>query len=71
VSKYSDDAGILQLFDISGRLVAELEPDSSDGEVIFHWDGVSSSGTELPSGIYTARFYSVNAVANALLLKLE
>ncbi len=61
----------LQIFDLSGRLIAELEAVSTEGEAVFHWNGVSSSGVELPSGIYTARFCSGNTIANAVLLKLE
>jgi len=71
VSGNSDGSGNLEIFDLSGRKVAELEAVSSDGEVVFHWDGVSSSGVELPSGIYTARLRSGNIVATASLLKLE
>ncbi|MCD4776622.1 MAG: T9SS type A sorting domain-containing protein [Candidatus Aegiribacteria sp.] len=71
VSVYSDDSENLQIFDISGRLVAELESVSSEGEAVFHWNGESSSGVELPPGIYTARLSSGNIVATASLLKLE
>lgn len=71
VSVYSNVSENLQIFDISGRLIAELESVSSEGEAVFHWNGESSSGVELPSGIYTARLSSGNIVATASLLKLE
>ncbi|NOQ23626.1 MAG: T9SS type A sorting domain-containing protein [Candidatus Aegiribacteria sp.] len=71
VSGYFDGSGNLQIFDLSGRLVDELEPASSGGEAVFHWNGVSSSGAELSSGIYTARLSAGNTVTTAALLKLE
>jgi|GEM_PF-2578451 len=71
VSGYPDGSGNLQIFDLSGRLIAELEAVSTEGEAVFHWNGVSSAGVELPSGIYTARLCSGNTIANTVLLKLE
>ncbi|NOQ22048.1 MAG: T9SS type A sorting domain-containing protein [Candidatus Aegiribacteria sp.] len=71
VSGYFDGSGNLQIFDGSGRLVAELEVVSSEGKAVFHWNGVSSSGVSLPSGIYTARLNSGNVITAAALLKLE
>ncbi len=71
VSGFSDVGGNIQIFDLSGRLVAELEPVSGKGEAVFQWNGVSSSGSELPSGIYTARLYFGNTVTATTLLKLK
>jgi len=61
----------LQIFNLSGRLVAELKPVSGEGQDVYHWNGVSSSGTELPSGIYTVRLSGGDVVATATPLKLE
>lgn len=61
----------LQIYDVSGRLVTELEPVSYEGGAVFHWNGVASSGAELPSGIYTARLCSGNTITTATVLKLE
>ncbi len=71
VSGYPDGSGNLQIFDLSGRLISELEAISTERKTVFHWNGVSSSGDELPSGIYTARLYSGLTVITATLLKLE
>ncbi len=71
VSGYSDGSENLQIFDLSGRLVAELELVSSGEIPAFHWDGVSSSGAELPSGIYTARLCSGKIITTVAVLKLK
>jgi hypothetical protein len=71
VSGYPNFAGTLQIFDLSGRLVNELEPVTGDGEAVFMWDGISSGGSDLPSGIYTARLSSGINTTSVTLLKLE
>ena len=59
----------IQIFDVSGRLITELEPVSSEG--VYLWDGKSSSGVEVPSGIYAVKCCSGNAVSSSMVLKLE
>ena len=59
----------IQIFDVSGRLVAELDPVT--GEFSFLWDGRSSSGIEVPSGIYAVRCSSENTMSSEVVLKLE
>lgn len=71
VSGYPNLAGSLQIFDLSGRLVRELEPVIDDGEAVFMWDGISSGGSVLPSGIYTARLNSGTNTTAVTLLKLS
>ena len=71
VTGYSDDSGNLQIFDLSGRFVNELEPVTGDGEAVFMWDGISSGGSDLPSGIYTARLNSGINTTSVTLLKLS
>jgi hypothetical protein len=71
VSGYQGSDCILQIFDLSGRLVNELEPVTGDGEAVFMWDGISSGGSDLPSGIYTARLSSGINTTSVTLLKLN
>ncbi len=59
----------IQIFDVSGRLITELEPVTDQGD--FLWDGKSSSGIEMPSGIYAVKCCSGNAVSSSMVLKLE
>ncbi len=61
----------IQIFDLSGRMLAELEAVSTEGEAVFNWNGESSSGLEVSTGIYTARLCSGNTIITATLLKLE
>jgi len=51
--------------------VAELEPVVGDEEAVFMWDGISSGGSNLPSGIYTARLNSGIYTTSVTLLKLK
>jgi len=44
--------GEIEIFDVSGRLVRKLTP-NSDSHVI--WDGSDENGKSLPSGLYLAR----------------
>ena len=71
VSGYTDGSENLQIFDLSGRLVAELKAFYSEGTDVYHWNGESSSGVELPSGIYTARLCLGDTITTATMLKLE
>ncbi|MCD4706971.1 MAG: FG-GAP-like repeat-containing protein [Candidatus Sabulitectum sp.] len=59
----------IQIFNVCGRLITELEPVSGDG--VYVWDGKSSSGVEVPSGIYAVKCCSGNAVSSSMVLKLE
>ncbi len=59
----------IQIFDVSGRLVIDLEPLTGQG--VFLWDGKSCSGVEVSSGIYAARCCSGNTVSSEVVLKLE
>ncbi len=68
----SGNSGIdvsIQIFDVSGRLVTELDPVS--GGCSFLWDGKSSSGIEVPSGIYAVRYSMGNTMSSEVVLKLE
>jgi len=46
------------VYDIRGRVVKELEKDSSSAEVNALWDGTDNSGREVSSGVY---FYQIEA----------
>ncbi|MCK4504229.1 MAG: T9SS type A sorting domain-containing protein [Candidatus Aegiribacteria sp.] len=71
VSDYQGSDCILQIFDLSGRLVNELEPVIGDEEAVFMWYGITSGGSYLPSGIYTARLSSGINTTSLTLLKLS
>jgi len=60
----------LRIFDLSGRLIIELEPFFNNGEVVYSWNGRSDSGVELPDGIYTAKLSSGDISSGVRLLKL-
>ncbi|MCD4847250.1 MAG: hypothetical protein K8R76_03560 [Candidatus Aegiribacteria sp.] len=65
-----DTTSNLQIFDLSGRLVTEIEPIYDSGEAIYQWNGRSTSGAELPDGIYSARLSSGDISSVVMLLKL-
>jgi hypothetical protein len=60
----------LQIFDLSGRLITELEPFFDNGEAVYFWNGRSASGVELPDGIFTAKLSSGDISYVVMLLKL-
>jgi hypothetical protein len=60
----------LQIFDLSGRLVTEVEPAFNGSEAVYQWDGRSETGVDLPDGIYSARLLLDNSSAGITLLKL-
>ena len=61
----------LAIFDVSGHLVAELQPAVSGSELIYSWNGTISSDAEAPSGIYSARIRSEEVSSGVMLLKLD
>jgi minor extracellular serine protease Vpr len=48
----------LEIWDISGRLVRDLEISDAVGTVQLSWDGRDNNGIRLPSGLYIARLKS-------------
>ena len=61
----------LQIFDLSGRLITEIEPIINGSEAVYQWNGRSETGAELPDGIYSARLSSDDSNTAVMLLKLE
>jgi len=59
----------LQIFDISGRMVKEIFPITTEGGAVFHWNGESASGTEVPDGMYPAIVSAGNSSSSVMLLK--
>ncbi len=62
----------IRVFDISGRLVTSLyEGVASEGENAVEWNGRTSRGEDLPSGIYFYRFEApgFQATRKAILIK--
>jgi hypothetical protein len=45
----------LRIFDVRGRELATLTPSTSPGGQTITWNGLSASGSRVPSGVYTAR----------------
>ena len=70
-SGFLSNPGDLQIFDLSGRLVTEIEPAFNGSKAVYQWDGRSETGSELPDGIYSARLSSGDSSAGIMLLKLE
>ncbi len=70
-SGFSSNPSYLQIFDLSGRLVTEIEPAFSGSEAVYQWNGRSETGSELPDGIYSARLSSDESSKGVMLLKLE
>ncbi len=46
---------LLEIFDLSGRLVRRVEAEPASGEVRFDWDGRDEAGRSAPGGTYFAR----------------
>ena len=65
-----DSTSNLQIFDLTGRLIIELEPFFYNGEAVYSWNGRSASGAELPDGIYSAKLSSGDILSGVMLLKL-
>ena len=70
-SGFTSNPSDLQIFDLSGRLVREIEPLFNGSEAVYQWNGRSETGAELPDGIYSVRLSSDNSSAGITLLKLE
>ena len=70
-SGFSSNPSYLQIFDLSGRMVIEIEPAFNGSEALYQWDGRSETGSELPDGIYSARLSSGDSSAGITFLKLE
>lgn len=60
----------LHIYDLTGRMVVELEPVLGGGDTAYSWNGRSTSGAELPDGIYSARLSSGDISSAVMLLKL-
>ena len=71
VSGFSSNPSDLQIFDLSGRLITEIEPAFNGSQTVYQWNGRSASGAELPDGIYSARLSSDDSNTGVALLKLE
>ncbi len=70
-SGFTSNPSDLQIFDLSGRLVIEIEPAFSGSEAVYQWNGRSASGAVLPDGIYSVRLSSDDSNTGVMLLKLE
>ena len=61
----------LSVYNISGQLVRSFSGSSEAGMLKIVWDGTSTSGTSVASGVYFYRFHSTdfNAVRKMVLMK--
>ncbi len=67
----SPSSGKIQLFDLLGRKVRELESSGSvgAGEFFYHWDGCDANGRPVASGVYFVRRFGASRVLKLILLK--
>jgi minor extracellular serine protease Vpr len=56
----------LGIFDVQGRIVAELAPEASPGPQGVIWDGAMTNGDTAPAGVYFARLKVGTKVTEAL-----
>jgi hypothetical protein len=54
VLKVDSDNASIRIFDLTGRLVAELREGAGSGVVSFAWTGIDDQGRPVPPGIYLA-----------------
>jgi len=59
-------AAPLDLFDVSGRRIATLEPQSLGAQTLWRWDGRDSGGRTAPRGMILARVRGANGAATRL-----
>ncbi len=61
----------LEIFDISGRLVKNIDGEFSAGIVRIRWMGMDDNGQEMPSGLYFGRidYGEESAVVKSMLIK--
>lgn len=62
---------VLRVYDLGGRVVAELSAAASEEGAVFSWDGTSSAGRSMPAGVYAVAVPCGDGVARTLLLKLQ
>lgn len=70
VAGRASSPGRLRIFDLSGRLVREMEPVLTDNGAVYSWNGRSASGGELPRGVYCAKVRWGGVSSSVMLLKL-
>ena len=61
----------VEMFDITGRNVSRISGEFAAGIVHISWDGKTTAGRELSSGLYLARvrFGDETKIARAMLIK--
>jgi len=59
-------AAAVDLFDVSGRRIASLEPQAFGAQTVWRWDGRDSSGRPAPRGMVMARVRTAGGAAARL-----
>jgi hypothetical protein len=66
VSGFEEEPGALRIFDLSGRVVAEINPEYISGRACYIW----STEEDLPAGVYSAIIETGGTEAGLRLLRL-
>ncbi|MFH1314571.1 MAG: YCF48-related protein [Candidatus Eisenbacteria bacterium] len=61
--------GLLEIYDVTGRLVSKLEPSLADGKVRAVWQGEDDSGSPVGPGIYYIKSAGEKRATKIVLLK--
>jgi len=60
----------LRIYDLTGRLVCEISPETTECSTVYTWDGRSGTGEVLPCGVYSARLATGDTEQKLMILKL-
>jgi hypothetical protein len=57
------------IFDISGRLIRQIETDITDSSIPLRWDGKTASGKEASAGLYLVQIKTGKRIGNIKIVK--
>jgi hypothetical protein len=61
----------IELFDVTGRVVARLTGSNGAGETNFHWNGCDDRGAPVPSGVYFVRGQDLPGTTHASIVVIR
>jgi hypothetical protein len=67
ISLNNSSAKIIEIFDLSGRLIKTIEIATGSKQAI--WDGMDSKGSPLPTGIYFIKVETEHRASKAILIR--